>query len=552
MLNFRSPSAAIFWLWHAGVDDKWKEWECNCPLSTTMPVDLYMKDNPLVVHNVRDRGEEPSFGGAVHPIYLSEDMWVRNSDDNNVPIHEHQNPEYHQNPTNHNYVYVKVRNRGCVASTAGNETLKLSWAKAGASLAYPSAWDGSTLFPFSATALLGDVITTVPIPSIKAGGATIVQIQWDPVNPQDYATINNEPQHFCLLAIVESAADPVDYTHQGDIGTFVAENNNIIWKNISVVDMDPNNIAGGNGEWIDEKLNGATVVVGDSWGAGGKYDFVFDNPATYKGNPVMAEAEVKVTVDEGVWTRWAQGGFKAENLKVSREDRFQVILTGTPAKMKNMAFEPGQLGLLHVSFNFLAKQLSGQKVFDFDMEQHEHATGKLIGGERYHILVPGREGFYADGGGDKVISEGDEVELGAYDIGEAAIYNWYGPDGTLIFTGKDMTVSPEITKKYKLEVIATVDGVKDYDEVSVKVKEFEIISLSPNPSSDQVTVEYKANNATSAYLMVSMPYGAQYNYILDVTQDNTTIDVSGFQPGAYSVILVCNGQGGDTETLIVQ
>ncbi len=94
--------------------------------------------------------------------------------------------------------------------------------------------------------------------------------------------------------------------------------------------------------------------------------------------------------------------------------------------------------------------------------------------------------------------------------------------------------------------------MKDYDEVEVKVKEFEILSMSPNPATSQVNLEYKASDATSAYLMIMMPYGNSYNYILDVYQSQTSINVSGYQSGVYNVILVCNGQAVDASTLTVQ
>lgn len=56
MKNFRSPSAPIFWLWHAFVDDLWKSWEQNCPQSTTKSVDLWMADSPKLITEDRDRG----------------------------------------------------------------------------------------------------------------------------------------------------------------------------------------------------------------------------------------------------------------------------------------------------------------------------------------------------------------------------------------------------------------------------------------------------------------------------------------------------------------
>lgn len=550
MLNFRSPAAPIFWLWHAYVDDVWKRWECNCSQSTTLPVDLYMKDNPLVTHSERDRGEEPSFGHNHHPIYLSEDMWVRQQADG-LTNHEHQNAEYYSSSSSSNYVYVQVRNRGCIAS-AGTETLTLHWAKAGVALSYPDSWTGALQFPGTSLPL-GNIVSTITLPVIQPGSSYIAEIPWQPVDPSTYTSVNNEPHHFCLLAVIDSPHDPVDLTNQGNEKLFVEGNNNIIWKNISVVDLNPNNLVVVEDEnLLDDKVMGATVVVGNAWGQSGTFDLHFSNPTIYTGNPITAEAEVKITLDEVTWQKWQTGGFQAENIEIVRPDKYQVLVSGSPAKLKNLTFAPRELALVNVGFNFLAERLSGQALFDYDVTQHRSSDGSLLGGERYHVKIPGRPGFYADAGSDKEISLGENVDLNAYDIGESAIYNWYDPEGNLLYTGKDLNVSPEITKKYKLEVIAVVDGVKDYAEVEVKVKEFEILNLSPNPSSDQVTIGYKAETASSAYLMINMPYGNSYNHILMTQQGEITVDVSSYPTGVYNVVLVCNGEVADIKTLVVQ
>lgn len=553
---FTSPSAVIFWIWHAYVDDVWKSWECNCPQSTTNPVDLYMKDNDYVILNIRDRGEEPDID--MGPMWESKDIWVRQQQDG-FTNHENENAEYYANPSNFNYVYVQVRNRGCVAS-APNESLKVYWSKAGTALSYPSYWNGSQTT--SNGDPVGDIIATVSLPSIPPGESYIAEVPWQPVNPALYVNTDNtndplfwisdpQPHHFCLLARVESSNDPINYTNGSNLQEYARQNNNVVWKNISVVDFDPNNIGGGGG-WIDDKVIGATVMVGDAWGTGGKYDFEFANPEYYKGNPVTAEAEVKITLSPNVWQKWEDGGFQSENIQIVREERYQILVTGNPALLKNLSFQPNERNLVNVGFNFLAKQLSGQKLFDYRFIQRSHSDQKILGGETYHINIPGRPGFYADAGPDKTISQGESADLNAYPIGESAIFNWYSPSGELIYTGQDLTVSPDITKQYKLEVIATLDGVKDYDDVIVKVKEFEITGMSPNPATDMVTINYKAENATSAYLMIMMPYGSSSNHIIDVSQAQTTINVSNYQTGAYSVILVCNGQAADTQTLIVQ
>ena len=72
------------------------------------------------------------------------------------------------------------------------------------------------------------------------------------------------------------------------------------------------------------------------------------------------------------------------------------------------------------------------------------------------------------------------------------------PDGNLIFTGTDLTVSPEITMTYMLEVISDLDGFKDYDEIQIIVSPNRIESLVPNPVSTQLTIDYVAENVSWA------------------------------------------------------
>lgn len=114
---FRAPATPVFFLWHAYVDDVWKSWDCNCTQSGVVgSSDLYMKDNYYVVQNERDRGQEPDID--LGPMWESKDIWVRKQNDG-FTNQTHENPEYHALATNFNYVYVRVRNRGCVPNSVG-------------------------------------------------------------------------------------------------------------------------------------------------------------------------------------------------------------------------------------------------------------------------------------------------------------------------------------------------------------------------------------------------------------------------------------------------
>lgn len=228
MFSYASPSSPIFWNWHAYLDDMWKEWECDCPQSTIPNVDLYLKDNTKIMLHTRDVGEEPNIG----PIWESDDVWVRNQQDGftNDTI---QDPEY-IGPTSPVYVYVRVRNRGCLAS-AGTESLSLYWSKEGTALTWPSYWNGSLSNGY---AVWGDSISTQTIPVIDAQSSAILEFQWFPPNPDNYNSSNN-PSDFFLLARQVSTNDPMTTPEVSDVDENVDENNNIAGKNISIINNAP-------------------------------------------------------------------------------------------------------------------------------------------------------------------------------------------------------------------------------------------------------------------------------------------------------------------------
>lgn len=223
MGTFRSPIVPVFWLYHAFVDDIWKTWECNCDKSRLDgKFDLYMKDSYDEVKSERDRGEEPNIDNG--SMWISEDIWIRKNNDG-FTNREHQNPVYI--PGKKYYVYVQVRNRGCLPSPGGGQTLDLRWSKAGTSLGWPDYWDGSVTTP----ALMGDLIATKPIPPIQPGASVIIEFEWFPPNPANYTTA---PHHFHLLARIVSAQDKMAVPEYGNVIQNIRNNNNIVGKSLSI------------------------------------------------------------------------------------------------------------------------------------------------------------------------------------------------------------------------------------------------------------------------------------------------------------------------------
>jgi len=142
----------------------------------TVASELFMRDT------MSDIGDEPYAGPG--PIYLSPDIWVRQTPDPNHDPYPfptasppwtpqpHQNPEYRNTKRSlPNYVYVRIHNRGDEASD-GTERLRLYQAKASTGLSWPSQWVDDTGFVCSADQLLGIEVTK---PRINAQLATVTE-----------------------------------------------------------------------------------------------------------------------------------------------------------------------------------------------------------------------------------------------------------------------------------------------------------------------------------------------------------------------------------------
>lgn len=483
----------------------------------------------LVKDGIDDIGQEPN--NITQYMWTSSDIWIRNIDDNGI---EHQNPEYH--PTNPNYAYIRVKNKSCVPSS-GNEILKFYWTKAGSSLAWPDSWNGNNFFPQGP--LLGAPVGQVTIPVLQAGQETIVKIPFLVPNPANYNWFEGwEQWHFCLLARIEAVSDPL--TESNDLYTYVKNNNGVAWRNVTIVDVEANVTTG-------------TIAVGNPFNTPRTFflEFVIEDLET--GKPIFEEAEVGIKMDETLFNAWERGGKESQLLDSTLEEKRKVV-KGNNVILDNIAFNANEVGSLTLNFNFLTKELTEKPKFKYHIVQKDALTGDIIGGETYEIKKKTRSLFEAFAP-DKEVNLNEPITISAEDINEPAIYNWYDNDGNLVYQGKDLQVANAVAKKFKLEVIASADGFKDYKEVEVKLKPSTLENISPNPATNHVSVSYKLNGASSAYLMVIGYYGSNgtsNNYILDVNATETNINVSNYSSGLYSVALVVNGEIVDAKSLIKQ
>ena len=115
-----------------------------------------------------------------------------------------------------------------------------------------------------------------------------------------------------------------------------------------------------------------------------------------------------------------------------------------------------------------------------------------------------------------------------------------------------LTIVPDISQTYKIEILNLENGFKSYDEIEVIVVDGMITSLSPNPTNNHLRVDYKlSDNATNASLHVSdLNNLVSVSYPILTTNSYEDISLSGFMPGICFVKLIIDGVVVDMQTVI--
>ncbi len=305
-----------------------------------------------------DEGVEPNIISAY--MYKSDDIWIRNANDGLVN-QEHQNPI--GNATN--YVYVRIRNKGC--GIADSADVKLYWAKTGTGLSWPSPWDGSVIAP----ALMGEYIGSQASGNIAASDFTILTYTWNTPNPTDYASFGADRTHFCLLSRIEtSAAAPYGMTtpETANLSDNVKNNNNIVWKNVSVSEPD----AGGRH---------TSAIIANYSKQSNSYRIVFENMKDE--TAIFDYGLIYAVLNKRLFEIWKKGGMKGEGISVSEQsNKIQILKDGS--YLDNIKLDPNQLFALDVLFQPNMKMIRYKRnVFKLEMKQNLSDSNKFVGGQTF-------------------------------------------------------------------------------------------------------------------------------------------------------------------------
>ena len=493
-----------------------------------MEVDLYVSDTA---------GDNGADDLDLDCEYNSPDIWIEDLDENTV-----YNPvgggEY--------FVCVRIHNKSDVPST-GNERLFINWAKAGVNLPWPSGWDGEEDKdigcdePKKMSGSVGDSIC-YSIPMILPNDSVEVKVRWTVPDAGYYNCGifegSAERWHFCLLARVHDSDTIMGEDSGYEIGQFVRCNNNVAWKNLTVIDGSNNKAV----VWLQNHLSTTQ-----------KFQLNFTAHPNSKNELLNQYAETYIRLSPNVYEAWNAGGRKGTGISEAGENRLRI--TENNATLKDISLPANAVGMLETEVNFLSEVIPQDKTFTFDITMYDSKGTTLYGGEHYKAIRDDNRTFDVVAMQNQTAMAETSITFSAVNIGEPATYLWYNAAGDSIASGTTLSTTATQSQQYRLSVQATADGYKGYDTVSLVVRNGAITSLSPNPATNQVVVSYALFNQvqggtvqianTNGIVLLSTPFAA--------TQTSTTLNLQNLVAGQYSVRLVsAAGEVLDSKTLIVQ
>ena len=327
--------------------------------------DLWSRNSP------NDVGTEPD--PAPGPVCYSDDIWVRRGSDG-LANDEHENPQYRPSGSP-NYVYVRVRNRGCIGGGPQSGILKIYWAKASPSLAWPAPWDGSVTVP----ALMGGPIGALPV-SVNGGEDAVYEFPWTPPNPANYDSFGAGRSHFCLLARVETAAVApfgMTFPETNNLTANVRNNNNIAWKNISVT------------ESAEGGARVGAFIVGD-FGAGKSASIRFEVPEDEK-HSIFDWGRVLLRMGHGLHERWSRAGRNGSGIRIGADGDIEI--TGSGALLQRLLFAEREFDALELRVFPHDKSEGGARVFALDAVQLDERD-RIVGAQRFYVKTGPRPEQY--------------------------------------------------------------------------------------------------------------------------------------------------------------
>jgi extracellular elastinolytic metalloproteinase len=311
----------------------------TCQSSVSLDdVDVWSHDKPW------DTGLEPDPATAADNMWESEDIWVRND----ATAGGHQDPELGQV----NYVHVHWENKG--PATAYNGVVHLYYAVASSGLSWPTDWTE---------------IGTGAIGSLASGATFEVSIPWVPI----------VSGHVCLLARLESAQDPMSFAEGTDVNYNTRYNNNIVWRNVNVVDLIAFDYVVGTMIVRNVALTPALTRLSFR-----------DRLDTGVRGKFLQRGRVLIDLGPTLYNRWLAGGSVGGGIRVAGANTIEILPTTGAAPFIQFQTQAREAFETHPRFENTAANVDRSKVDKhvFEIRQTNQSANALVGGVTYQIKAP--------------------------------------------------------------------------------------------------------------------------------------------------------------------
>lgn len=152
----------------------------------------------------------------------------------------------------------------------------------------------------------------------------------------------------------------------------------------------------------------------------------------------------------------------------------------------------------------------------------------------------------------KVVRSLESTTLSSNIITEDATYTWLDEAGNIVGIGSQISLTPTQSHTYTVNIMRDDNGYFAQDTVSVCVVDGSIVSVSPNPSREDVVVEYMLTETSNSSIHVSnMNHTICYTYPISEFNGAVVITNGILPVGVYFVTLFSNGLPLDTKQLII-
>jgi len=214
------------------------------------------------------------------------------------------------------------------------------------------------------------------IPVLQPGEAVVIQIPWYPPNPADFSCFGGDQGHFCLLGRVEtSTAAPFGMTtpETADVNANTRNNNNIAWKNVTVVDNFPGPLM----------LSSVTLrnIFRERTLAGLRFADTREIGASF-----FDFGRILVDLKPEIFKRLPQGQSAGRGVEAEGAGRFRI--TSPDALIPNIPLEPGEAFSVDVHFELRKDYQSPRGThpkWDVIQTGAPNNPNAVVGGQRFEL-----------------------------------------------------------------------------------------------------------------------------------------------------------------------